>query len=268
MLALFAGVLAVGAQSIASYAAVNTPATEASLSSLEQVQYVPAADASTTNSLSFATKIVVPDNATVVSITYLDFTLDRIVGGVPSTLFNQQSMNASSYTYEGSTSSPNIFARDGGGSIITMAGTVQNNPIPNGKTIFITKHGIPLGTGPFLKMTQAGDMYRLRRTVNVSWTVSGVPSGMNFTTGAMVMIGQKPNITSTTTSNGEVTLTVEGVTEADYGTGWKIYTSLDLGITDPWVVATNGTVSAGPTVKFTQDPNEPARFWKVGYLKP
>lgn len=266
MFTLLAGAIIAYAQpTIQSFAVANTNSTEASLVSLDSQWEVPDTQVSTTSSVFFASKITLPVGTTSASITNIKFSVDRVINGVATTHLSDISMNGSSFTLEGSTSSPNVFARDSVGVIVPMSGTLKDNPIPNAKTIFITKHGFSLG-GAFPKMIKEGDMWKIRRTVSVSCTVSAVTTITTLTTESTVVIWfyptNPPLITKTEKVGSNLEITITGVTKASYGNSWMLESSVGL---IAWAPAINGTVSGNTVVSFPIMSEEPKRFWRLGY---
>lgn len=263
---LVGAVIACAQPTIQSFAVANTAASEASLSGLDSVYEVPDTQVANTNSVSFATKITLPAGTTSASMTDIKFSIDRVINGVPLTQFTDIPMNSSSFTLEGSTSSPNVFARDSSGTIINISGTLQNNPIPNVKTIFITKHGISLGGATFPKMVKEGDMWKIRRTISISWTVSAVTTTTTLTTESSVVIWfyptNPPTITKTEKVGNKLEITISGITPASYGNTSKLESSTNL---VSWAPATNSTVSGNTVISFPIMSGEPKRFWRLAY---
>jgi hypothetical protein len=267
---LFLGVTLLNAQpTIQSYASTS-PALEASLSGLDNRFEVPDTAVTSVILVSFASKIDFPVGTTSAVINSISFSLIKKVAGIEVPQLTNISMNGSSWNNEGGTSSPHLYVRDTSNNLVAMTGVLMGNSIPNAKTLFITKHNINLGSGPFEKMVQEGDFYKLTRSINVSWTVSGVPQTTTLTTESTVMIWfyptNPPKITSTSTPEGGISFNVVGATLTSYGNTWWMETSTDLGISNPWTVDNGGVVTGNTIVTFPVNVVlEPKRFWRIKY---
>lgn len=265
------GVIIASAQpTITSYASTQ-PALEASLSGLDNQCEVPDTDVTSVNRVAFASRIDFPAGTTSATINSANFTLIKKTAGNQVTQLPNVSMGGGAWSNEGGTGRPALFARDHSSAMVAMSGTFAGTLIPNAKSVFITDQKFDLGFGPFDKMIQEGDFYKLTRTINVSWTVSGVPLSTTLTTESIVVIWffptAEPKITSTTTSEGQISFNVIGVTPGSNGQTWWMETSTDLGISDPWVVSTGGVVSGNTIISFPTSSEEDRRFWRVKFTK-
>lgn len=255
---------------ITSYASRN-PALEATLPSLDEQDEIP-----TTipflDRVSFSTTIVLPTGTTSATINSATFSLVKRVGGVTVNQLSNIPMNNSAWGSESGTGRPALFSKNASGTVISLSGPLATTPIPNAGTIFMTDQKFDLGVGPFGKMIQEGDFYTLSRSINISWNVSGsaVVSTLTLNTESTVVIWFYPTappvINSVTQGEGQTSLSVQGVTPESLGKTWFIEESDDLGITDPWVVSTNGSVSGNTVVSFPVLPEQPRRFWRVKYI--
>ena len=272
-LAFFACVLSSNGQvTVKSFATVNTPAVEALLPELDDNYEAPATDPGSVNSISFASRFDFPVGTSSVTINSINLDVDWVINGVSGNQFNDLSMNSSSFSNESGTSSPAAYARDGSGSLITMYGFLQNNTIANARTLFITRHSLNLGVPyPFMKMVRSGDMWKMTRSVTLTWVVSGIPTTQTFTTESKVVVAPA-SVTSSIDTGTDVSINIVGVNPATEGSNWWMETSTDLGTSDPWVMTASGSVSTNTngsvTVNLTKNPAEPRRFWRVKTVTP
>lgn len=253
---------------ITSYASTS-PALEASLSGLDNRFEVPDTSVTGISLVSFASKVSFPVGTTSATVNSVSFSLIRRINGVQTTQLSNISMNSSAWAVEGGTGRPAIFARDASSAIIALSGGFANKPMPNVRSLFITDHKIILGgTGNPPKMVKEDDFYKITRSINVSWTVSGLTQSITLSTESEVVIWfyptNPPVISSVGLDEGTFQVYVSGVTPSSYGKTWFIQTSTKVGLdTSPWVSATNGTVSGNTVISFPVIEGESQRFWRV-----
>ncbi len=271
-ISLLLGVTGIFAQPTISSYASTSPALEASLPPLDDMYEVPDTQVTSVNRVSFSSRIDFPIGTTSATVNTATFSLKKKVGGDEVMQLTNVPMNGSSWNNEGGTGRPALFARDASTSLISLFGSFAGTPIPNAKSVYMTDHkfdlGTPIGT-PFGKMIQEGDFYTLSRSINVSWTVSGVTDSTTLITESTVVIWfyptNPPLVTNIVQEDGNTNISIEGVTSESYGKTWWMETSVDVGVSDPWVIDTNGTLSGNTVVGFPIVPGQPKRFWRLMY---
>lgn len=275
----FASSLVATAQPVMiSYADVF-PATESRLDSLSSVRKVEDTAVASPAYASFATRIVFPEGTTSVTFTAASFAVESWINN-SYTIHNPGGVNmaSSKFNPEGDVSIPSIFARTSVGTLIVPVNSdLVGTTISNVKTFLITEQKANLP-----QLVNVGDYWKLYRSLAGTYTIgAGTPIVFSFpdqvatvkvvnetnvpVSGVSVDYPNNPQITSTTVSEGNITLLATGLTTASYNQTWWVETSTNL---VNWTVATNATVSPDVTIVFPFVPSEQKRFWRVYGLQP
>ena len=230
----------------------------------------------------FATRIVFPEGTTSAVFTSASYTrVSKTSGSEVMASPGVVNMSGSQFNPEGDGSTPSIFYRNSGGSVIVPSGTFVGTTISNPRTVFITEQRA--ATLPAL--VQVGDYWEFRRTLSGTYVLEGsvIPFSVTSQPARVIVVNETDapvsSVSQDQTTNVmmgqpvisgedvEISATGSNLTPSNYNSSWWIETSVNL---VEWSPSENATVSPGTTVliKFPYDDEEQRRFWRIRTFSP